>query len=738
MIAERPAWRPALPAPIRRMSLRGRLMVTTAGLFILFIWAAAFLSATVLEGQIEHLLFDQQFAATRQVAGALEQNLKDDIEGLRRAAAGLPADLSYASLQPVLAQRPLMHVAFSGGIAVIGQDGRAIADYPVVEGRRGTYYGDRDVVREALRTGQPYVGKAVIGRALKRPVIAIGVPILDAAGKPRGVMTGAIDLTARNFLGFVSDRALTGSGEYFVFSLRDRMIIAATDGKRAMTAVPPRGRNLLFDRMLDGFEGSGVAVSSEGISKLYSGVRVPTADWLVLAALKTDIAFGPIRAWQHYLYFLAALLTVLALIAVRYMVRRLLSPLEDAGRAMRQMAHGQAPLAPVPVPRDDEIGRMLGNFNDLVADRRHYEAALADSEQRFRLLVEAAPEGIFVQVRGRFAYANKATVALFGAANEAQLLGQPILDRIHPDYRGIVQERIRLMAEAGQPSPAIEEKYLRLDGGTVVVEVSAVPCRFGEDDGALVFVRDISERRELEDERSRQAQHLADLSRRLIRLQEEERRHLSAELHDSTSPNLAALSINLRSIAKELASPASRGGPAEGIGILIDDAKALLEDASASIRNICADLRPSILDYAGLVPALESYAQQFAYRTGIAVRVDCPAPMERLAPEMETTLFRIAQEALTNCAKHAQAGSVRISLVRDDWRVTLGVEDDGRGFVPDGLGRDGQRPGQGLLAMRERAEFAGGALSIDSRPGQGSRIRVDIPLAAQAAAAAIP
>jgi len=203
-------------------------------------------------------------------------------------------------------------------------------------------------------------------------------------------------------------------------------------------------------------------------------------------------------------------------------------------------------------------------------------------------------------------------------------------------------------------------------------------------------------------------------------VQEEERRRLSAELHDRTSPNLSALSIMLRT--------AEQQGPladAEERAALLEDARALLDDTTASIREISAELRPPVLDYGGLLPALESHAESFAARTGIAVRVDCPAPVGRLSPEIESSLFRIAQEAMTNCAKHAGAAHIDIALRIEDDQLVLVIADDGVGFEREQL----VRPGHGLLIMRERAEFAGGHCEIDSRPGEGAVFRLEFPAA---------
>lgn len=714
----------AIRALPRRLSLKGRLIAATVGLLAVFMWALAWLAAVVFEDQLAGLLANQQFAATRQLAAEFDGKLQDRVNGLVRAAAGLPADLSYASLQPLLAQRPLMHVVFTGGMAVIGLDGTAIADYPVAPGRRGGWYGDRDYFRQVVATGQPYIDKPIMGRALQRPVLTIAVPVLDAAGKVRAVMTGITDLTAANVLHFVADPARTGAAEYYVVALADDLIIAATDASRAMTPTPPRGRNVMLDRMMDGFEGAGVAVNSQGIEKLYSGQRIPTANWLLMAALPTDIAFAPVRTLRNYLFVCAALLTLAAIVVVRRIAGRVLAPLDAVGAAMQRMTSGAAPLAPLPVAREDEVGRLIGNFNRLVDERRRYEAALADSEQRFRVLVEGAPDAVFVQVQGRFAYANAATLTLFGATADGQLLDLPVLERIHPDYRAAVAERIRRTNELGGRNPALEQVYLRLDGTPVDVEVSAVPCRYGRENGALVFARDISQRKQAERERAQQALRLAEQSRRLVATQEDERRRLAAALHDRTSPNLAALDLLLRAAA-------ARQPPAPGKdgALLLEDALALLKDTTYGIRDVCADLRPSLLDYAGLVPALENYARQFAERTGIAVRVDCSAAAARPTPENESNLFRIAQEAMTNSAKHSGATLIDIVLGAEDGRLTLVVADDGCGFAADALGADGRRPGLGLLTMRERAEFTGGRCVIESRPGAGTRVTVALPSA---------
>lgn len=256
----------------------------------------------------------------------------------------------------------------------------------------------------------------------------------------------------------------------------------------------------------------------------------------------------------------------------------------------------------------------------------------------------------------------------------------------------------------------------RKDGSDYLEAQTITPVK--DDDGTvhhfIAVKQDISERRQAEI-------RLEELSRHLVAVQESERRRLSGELHDRTSPNLAAIGINLDIVAATMLE-----GDWPKVSARLDDVRALIEDTTASIREVCSDLRPPVLDYAGLFAALESYVKQFQRRTNMAVRIDCPSPGVRLAPALESVLFRIAQEALTNCAKHSRARSILVSLCMDSLPISLTIADDGIGFDPQALGKTTHTSGLGVLTMREMAEFSGGRFTLTSTPGGGTRIGVEI------------
>ena len=259
------------------------------------------------------------------------------------------------------------------------------------------------------------------------------------------------------------------------------------------------------------------------------------------------------------------------------------------------------------------------------------------------------------------------------------------------------------------------------DGTLLPVLVNATALY--DDDGKFITSRttlyNMSERKRMDQEKYIYVKRLEEISRHLVAAQEDARRRLSSELHDRTSPNLAAISLNMNIIASTLSHEQS----AE-IFERLEDTNALIADTTTSIREICADMRPPLLDYAGLAAALESYLQQFSRRTGIEVIFDCTDRERRYSLELESLLFRIAQEALTNCAKHSRASSVTVLLSSGNYPISLVITDDGVGFDSALLGKAGAI-GLGLINMREMAEVAGGKFVLESSPGYGTRIAVE-------------
>jgi len=223
------------------------------------------------------------------------------------------------------------------------------------------------------------------------------------------------------------------------------------------------------------------------------------------------------------------------------------------------------------------------------------------------------------------------------------------------------------------------------------------------------------------DRSRRQQEQLRHLSRRILSAQEDERKRISRELHDVITQVLTSINVRLAVLKKEAAVNA--GGLTQNIA----RTQKLVEKSVDIVHRFAYDLRPAALDYLGLIPALHSFMSRFMKETGIRVRLTAFAGVESLSSARRTVLYRVAQEALTNVARHAHATRADVNIRRLPNAVGMDIRDNGNGFEPKRVLVVGRRKRLGLLGVRERVEMVGGSLGVESSPGKGTTITAQIP-----------
>ncbi|MCB0168777.1 MAG: PAS domain S-box protein, partial [Anaerolineae bacterium] len=250
--------------------------------------------------------------------------------------------------------------------------------------------------------------------------------------------------------------------------------------------------------------------------------------------------------------------------------------------------------------------------------------------------------------------------------------------------------------------------------------------------GLLAIGQDITDRRRFEKERNelfeavrKQGEQLKALTQQLSKTQEVERKALTRELHDQIGQNLTALDLNLNIIQTQLAI--NSGQANEIIWSRIKDSLEIISQTGDRIRDVMTHLRPQILDDFGLIAALRWYTDSFASRVDFSVRLQAEELNLKLAAPVEDTLFRISQEALTNAAKHAQPDLVTLSISSYNDMVYLIISDDGLGFELANQATPTEKRHWGLITMAERAEAIGGYCRVESQPGKGTRVIVEVP-----------
>jgi PAS domain S-box-containing protein len=361
---------------------------------------------------------------------------------------------------------------------------------------------------------------------------------------------------------------------------------------------------------------------------------------------------------------------------------------------------------PVVVVFSNGMFRVIGDMRDELVHR----------EERFRGLLESAPDAIvIVNSEGRIVMVNEQVKTIFGYA-AGELIGRPVEMLIPTHLRGVHEQRRADYHQGPGTRPmgaGLALIAMRKDGTTFPAEISLSPIQ--ADEGLLVtsVIRDVTERRRFEQERERLMAEAEG---------ERERQRIGMDLHDGVIQSIYAVGLNLEAAADDIAE-----NPGE-VGQRIDRAINQLNDTIADIRSYIFELRPT--RYNGdLGESLANLAQEFRVNSLIETTVEIAPGLPPLDPERSMALFHIAQEALNNVRKHARASAVALRVAANDGRVQLEISDNGAGFDTLSEFSDDHR---GLRNMSSRARAAGGTLTVESAPENGTTTRVAIPAGATA------
>lgn len=404
--------------------------------------------------------------------------------------------------------------------------------------------------------------------------------------------------------------------------------------------------------------------------------------------------------------FTVVLLWVLAWFA--YKRRQAESALQKANEGLEQKV----------AERTSELASVNEALVAEITDRIQTEQALRLSEGRLVGILDIAEDAIIVIEEDRsIALFNKGAAKLFGYEAD-EVLGQSI-DLLLPErFRSAHAQHIDAFALAAEPARRMAQRRevfgLKKDGTEFPAEASISKLTVGQRTTFTVILRDVTDR-------LRSEQQLQSLTTQLMTAQDEERRRISRELHDDINQRLALLAIEMGRLETSLA------GAAEPAQATLQSLAQRLAAISDDVRRMAYRYHPSVLDDLGLPAALKYLADEFSARTAIkTIVVQQEEPTASLPREIASCLYRIVQESLANVTKHARASRVELELTCDGRAVTLSIRDDGVGFDLDRT--RAHHLGLGLINMRERARSVEGWLDIQSRPGQGTHLLVEIPL----------
>jgi PAS domain S-box-containing protein len=362
---------------------------------------------------------------------------------------------------------------------------------------------------------------------------------------------------------------------------------------------------------------------------------------------------------------------------------------------------------------------IVGVIQD-ITERKQTEEALRESEERFRMIFDHSPLGlVHFDQNGVIVECNQRFIQIMGSSKE-KLLGFSMLKSLQDE-----KMRTAVLTALSGDIGYYEGDYLSVTGNrlislrTIYSQITAEDGRFL---GALGIFEDVTERKQAEEALHKSKQELRDLSSRLLIAQEEERKRIAGELHDSIGASLSSIKYGIEGLLEQVKKDEAGF---QVLNSLVSIVQSTIEDA----RRMMSDLRPPMIDDLGIIPTIHWFIRQFrTIYSHISVEEEIDIGEKEIPVPLKIVLFRILQEALHNIAKYSNANLARLSLTRRGNQLEVVIQDNGIGFdVHAACKVKKNRGGLGLASMRERAELSGGSFSIDSTAGEGTTIRASWP-----------
>lgn len=342
------------------------------------------------------------------------------------------------------------------------------------------------------------------------------------------------------------------------------------------------------------------------------------------------------------------------------------------------------------------------------------EDALREAEEQYRTLVERANDAIIIIQDEKTVYRNPTYESLLGY-NVNETTDRSFLDFVVPEDRETVKQHYYKRLQGEQVPDEYEVRLMTRSGEPVIMEVKPCVIEYKGASATMVVMRNVTERRRMENALER-------MRSRLLNLLESERSKISRVLHDTIGQNISILDFNLATIV-EMLEESSR----ERISGLIDNMRGVIRETGDKLRDISSGLHPRLVQELGLVAGVKNLIARLRNTTGFEVNTSIQVDDGEIEESVAVNLYRIVQEAFTNIVKHSKCNSVSFAMVLKDGRLGVMIRDNGTGFsLKDVSRRDIEQRGMGLFIMEERAKAIDGSLQIQSEPGQGTELQVEV------------
>jgi len=684
----------------------------------------------------------------------------DDIDRQRTALLAAQKEfLTLAAHHQIFQQIRFLD---SSGLEIIrvnvGEGGTWLTPAEKLQDKSNRYYFQ---AASALQPGQFFISpmdlnveQGQIERPLM-PVIRYATPIVNHNGKKKGILV--LNVFGSTFLHLLHEQQdKTRHGERFFLLNSDGYFLYHPEQTRTFGFM--RETNETFNRyepelarwLKDGDQGITIQQSSEtskktlfafqrillssSITSLHNAPPPVSPDqkgiyWILLTTVDdADLLVGFNEYVQSFLPFTLLLLSIC--IAVAVLVAWSCSrPVVSLAQTANQIKSGDF-SARAQVYTSDDMGKFGNQFNDMAEKLETTINSLQLSERKFRQIFENSQDCIFVtDTNCNIVDINQAGRMLLGVNPDSPLnqlsLNCCRTDSGREDSKPVIQQDMHAKGYVKD-----YETTLHRPDGSIRHCVMTASARFDEQGLLLGYegiLRDITEEKQRQQAKRTFQKHLQE---EIVLAEERERRHIGQVLHEEMAQNLALVNMKLREAEQQEAPRRNIDDDGPGISKQLSETRQLITLMIGQIRTMIFDLFPTVLDDQGLVPAMLWYADHFTKRTNIDVSVYGVSGSLGLAESQKIYLFRSFKELLQNAWKHSDTKEIVATVKKKDNHVRLTVDDEGEGFDPDKIKNNANElKGIGLISIKQWITAMEGTMSIESQPGKGTRVAIDIPLA---------
>jgi len=771
---------PATAKPTGLINLRSLQVRITLGVLLvslIVLWSAVLILDRTLRQDMENSILAQQFSTVSLIATEVDRSIRERQQIVEAIADDYQSAVlgDPFSAQAMLDQYPLPPAIFNWGVIILDQQGIAVASVPHDIQRTGVNFIDYPGIRDILAGGKSLITDPLFSEHSQQPVIALESPIRDQDQRVIGVAVGVVNLQLPNFLDQIGNSKYGSTGDFLITAPKTRSYVAASDKSRLLKPGPARGVNPIYDRYIDGYEGSGLARSSRGVLELSSSKQIPATGWLMQSVLPADEAFAAINAIERHVFMVSSALTVLLGLLCWWWLRRQLRPLAETSQLLTKISNGELPRQALPVHKNDEIGQLTSAFNQLqdFIIAQESKAAEHAANTRLRQIVSEVPGVVFeyrlhADGHGSFLFASDAIKTLFGVSpDDVADTTEPIRKMVYPPDNPAFVDSLQTSARNLAPWRH-EYRICMPDGQIKWLLIRAVPEP--TEDHSITFcgfVADITEIKAMEAElRNALAEHArkdAEIERYRDHLEQlvgertadlEQARAEAMHLAMAKSEFLAKMSHEIRTPLHGVLGMTHIGLRASEDGSKAHDAFVKIQHSGKLLLGIIND----ILDFSKMEAGMlkidclpvdlgtvldetMELLQERATSKGLALHLVRAANFPSHCRSDALRLRQILLNLLSNAVKFTSTGTVSLEAELDGDALKFMVRDTGIGISADQLSnifnpfeqgdnsttRRFGGSGLGLAITDHLVQLMEGRIEVDSTRDVGSCFTVHLP-----------